>query len=46
MGESHSEERTVAPLKLHQLRSMLDRAIDDCIGLGVEVFGKELGEER
>lgn len=46
MGELHREERTVAPLKLHQLRSMLDRAIDDCIGLGVEVFGKKLGKKR
>lgn len=29
----------MTPLKLHQFCSMLDRAIDDCIGLGVEIFG-------
>jgi hypothetical protein len=42
----YREERTMAPLKLHQLRSMLDCAINNRVGLGVKVFGKELGKER
>jgi hypothetical protein len=42
----YHKQRTMAPLQLHQLRSMLDCAIDDCVGLGVEVFGEKLGEKR
>jgi len=36
----------MAPLKLHQFRSMLDCAINNRIGLGVKIFGEKLGEKR
>jgi hypothetical protein len=39
------EERTMAPLKFHQFRSMLDCAINNRVGLGVKVFRKELCEK-
>ena len=45
MGGMYREERTMAPLKLHQFRSMLDCAIDDCISFRVKVFRKELCEK-
>jgi hypothetical protein len=35
----------MAPLKLHQLRSMLDGAVNDRISFRVKVFGEKLGEK-
>ena len=38
--------RTVIPFQLEDIRDFGDASVDDAIGRGIEVFGKEIGQER